>query len=124
MSISQTYESKTPDALITGCIYALTGARPGPALKVIGSSAVIQRAAANLARMPSLVYLRGSLELGTDLSEGSVDDVLDLSHYDDGQNGFEPNDAHWIILARAASLGMISGRGIPRHLITAAGVAA
>jgi len=91
----------------------VSGAQSGPTLAVIlgpeQSSAIVNR----LAALPSLAYLRGVLIVGEAAEDPVVatDDVLDLR----GQK--DPVDMFWTLLARATSLGMIAGRGIPARYL-------
>lgn len=109
-------------------LFSVTGAYAGPHLMVVGPQQLLELAARNLAALPSLVYLRGSLSLSiggvVDTIEDSVDDVLDLTTLAMTKDTAAIAKAHWTILARATSLGMISGRGLPRDMSGTAAQAA
>lgn len=94
-------------------LWHLTGAKAGPSLLVVGDLDALAPAVARLQALPSLVYMRGALMVAGAAEVGAeVDAVLEL-----GAGG---SDAYyWQILARAAELGMISGRGIPAGLMAA-----
>lgn len=91
--------------------WRLEGARPGPVLRVTGAEEVVGPVSARLSALPSLVYLRGTLEVAATPAPG--DGALDVT-------GVSPEEAYWWVLARAAALGMISGRGIPQSWLAAA----
>lgn len=101
--------SNTPD---TDLLWHLTGARSGPALLVTGDLEKLAPVVERLQLLPSLVYLRGALMVGSKNTKAEADEVLSLSRG-------EPSDFYWYILARATELGMISGRGIPTNLLAA-----
>ncbi len=98
-------------------VFSLTGARQGSHLLVVGQDSLVAEVSDQLSNLPSLVYLRGSLTIATSRNHCDADDVLDLSSIDASNSSKARRAAYWTILARAASLGMISGRGIPRRLI-------
>ena len=102
-------DTNSPD---TDLLWHLTGARSGPALLVTGDLEKLAPVVARLQLLPSLVYLRGALMVGSPGVMVEADEVLPLS-------GGAPSDFYWSILARAAELGMISGRGIPTNVLAA-----
>lgn len=93
----------------------VSGAKQGPTLGVLINSENSAEIVSRLAALPSLAYLHGVLLIGTsfEVSEDEpIDAVLDLREQSD------PVDMFWTLLARATSLGMISGRGIPARYLT------
>ncbi|RLJ51538.1 hypothetical protein BCF46_1752 [Litoreibacter meonggei] len=93
-------------------LWQLTGARSGPTLLVTGDLDVLAPIVERLQMLPSLVYLRGTLMVGSSDVTVEADEVMAL------RSG-APSEVYWSILARTAELGMISGRGIPANLIAA-----
>ena len=93
-------------------IWQLTGARAGPAVLVTGDLEALAPVVERLQMLPSLVYLRGALMVGSPDAKAEVDEVLHLRTAD-------PAQLYWTILNRIAELGMISGRGIPTGLLAA-----
>lgn len=85
--------------------WQMTGASPGPILHVTGAGEALNAAVARLQSLPSLSYLRGTLRVSSVMA-GAADRTVVIRESSAAA-------AYWRILASAAQLGMISGRGVP-----------
>ncbi len=90
--------------------YSFTGRRPGPVLAVILPPALHHAVAGRLARVPSLDRMHGEIRLlagdAAQAARGEADAWMILGDA-------EGPRAYWRVLARASTLGIISGRGVP-----------
>ena len=100
-------------------VFNQSGLKSGPSLAVVGRASEMQKIADRLEKIPSLAYMRGSITIYAveDQAMSShvpdVDDVLVLL---DGAEADATNPVaalFWKVLARAANLGIIAGRGVP-----------
>jgi hypothetical protein len=100
-------------------VFSHTGLQSGPSLAIVGRASEMEKIAARMEKIPSLGYMRGSITIYAVEEEASatripeVDDVLVLL---DRSEEFTSNPLaalYWKVLARAASLGIIAGRGVP-----------
>jgi hypothetical protein len=92
----------------------LGGHLPGPTLAVAGAPDVLRALACALAKIPTLPRMRGVLVLGM-APDISVDSSVIVDEPD-----APIQTIIWRVLAEAARLGMISGRGVPRRFLDAA----
>jgi hypothetical protein len=100
-------------------VFSQKGLKEGPSLAVIGRVGDMEKIAARMDKIPSLAYMRGSITIYAvdEMAEAThvpeVDDVLVLLDRSE-VNTCNPRAAlYWKILARAAALGIIAGRGVP-----------
>lgn len=98
-------EHHEPPQRVETYYWRLDGARGGPTLCVLAAPETVEDLVSRFSRMPSLVYMSGTLVVSSE-RPADADDLLDLG----SKNA---SDVYWLILARAATLGMISGRGVP-----------
>lgn len=109
------------DSWSKACLFSKSGHKPGPSLAVVGRMADMEKVAARMENIPSLAYMRGSIAIYGVLSdqeanfEPLADDVLRLldpsCNY--ASNGAPSATQYWLVLGRAAELGIIAGRGVP-----------
>jgi hypothetical protein len=92
----------------------LGGHLPGPNLVVAGAPDVLRALARGLSNIPTLSRMRGALVLGM-APEINVDASVFVDEPD-----APIQDIIWSVLAEAARLGMISGRGVPARFLDAA----
>jgi hypothetical protein len=108
--VADTYRpvSVVADATDGICGYRFAGLRAGPALTVVAPVNVRRRVSGRLAMIPSLHRLRGEIRIVSSMAAQMPPTdawlILGESH---------AADAYWRVLARAAALGIIEGRGIP-----------
>lgn len=89
----------------------LGGFRAGPLLSVDGPPVALDALTDRLLRIPSLPHMRGALVVGP-VDQDGIDGQIDLDTVHEA-------DAVWTVLAAAAQLGMIAGRGVPRRFFDA-----
>lgn len=100
-------------------IFSHTGLQNGPSLAVVGRIGEMKKIAERLAKVPSLAYMRGSITIYAVEEEVAaarvpeVDDVLVLMDRSEAITANPLAALYWKVLARAASLGIIAGRGVP-----------
>ncbi len=92
----------------------INGARPGPRLAVEGPEPLTSSVISALSRLPSLVYLRGTLDISSSNVSGEADYQLSLKRTQTTLASVQT------VLAHATVLGMIQGRGVSRTAIEAA----
>lgn len=109
-----TLEGQVKDANAVSGGWQLTGPKPGPTLVIVGSGAALAGAVKRLQALPSLAYLRGHLRVCSTIPDIAIDTLVSIKTEVE-------QDAYWHILAAAARLGMISGRGIPARFLRVQG---
>ena len=100
-------------------IFSQTGLKSGPSLAVVGRVGEMETIVERMKKIPSLAYMRGSIMVYAVEDEAmsarvpEVDDVLVLMDRSEECTQNPTAALYWKILARAASLGIIAGRGVP-----------
>jgi hypothetical protein len=109
--------------------FKLGGFKPGPNLLVAGHAPVADRVFERLTTLPTLGWMRGSLTLilltemeryGGDVYMGGMldpkpDELHFLAyHLDPAHQDAAVTEGYWSTLQLCVTLGMISGRGIPK----------